>query len=242
MCKKTPAVTVIPENNITTDEKVENKVYIDISDDILSFGIEKPRSYFNDTDENKFIGYADFSGILPGILIKKLYLYEKYIVIDEVLFSDIDELWHEGFRVYEYNKDLKMTEYKKSGKILYDFVDTGPYYYEGIYNDLLFIDEGTGPDGRAIHIFDLANNEEIFAGTYSGSYSFNNNIVHNLTMSGVEYDDYDDEIKTRFYELKEGAKTPKDDNGLSTRFVVKYNYNVLTKEIDLLYGTYVFEQ
>jgi hypothetical protein len=32
MCKKTPpAVTVIPENNITTDEKVENKIYIDNS-------------------------------------------------------------------------------------------------------------------------------------------------------------------------------------------------------------------
>jgi len=239
MCKKTPPAVV--ENNIT-DEKIEDKFYIDISDDILSFGIEKSRPNIDDTDENKFIGYANLSGKFPNIFIKKIYLYEKYIAIDEVLFSDTDKLWHEGFRVYEYNKDLKMTEYKKSGKILYDFIDAGPYRYEGIYNDLLFIDEGTGPDVRAIHIIDLTNNKEIFVGTYHGSYSFENNIVSGLTMSSVGYGDYDDNIKTRFYELMEDTETSESDNGLSKRFVVIYNYNVLTKEIYLLYGTYVYEQ
>lgn len=172
----------------------------------------------------------------------EIYVDEKYIVIDGVFFSDADELWHEGFRVYEYNKELEITEYKKSGNILYDFVDMGPYRYERIYNDLLFIDEGTGPDVRAIHIFDLANNKEIFVGTYHGSYSFENNIVRGLTMSSVGYGEYDDNIKTKFYELMENTEPPATDNGLSKRFVVRYNYNVLTKEIDLLYGTYVFEQ
>ena len=61
-------------------------------------------------------------------------------------------------------------------------------------------------------------------------------------MSDIEYEEYDDNLKTRFYELKEDAKTPEGDNGLSKRLVVRYNYNVLTKEIDLLYGTYIFVQ
>jgi len=208
-CKKAPpAVTVIPENNITTDEKVEDKVYIDNSN----------RKY----DE--------------------LYVNEKYIVFEESLFSEVAGLWYtNGFSVYEYNKNLETTEYKDSGNKLY-FIGDGPYSYDGIYNDLLFIDEGTGPDVRAIHIIDLTNNKEIFVGTYHGSYSFENNIVSGLTMSSVGYGDYDDNIKTRFYELMEDTETSESDNGLSKRFVVRYNYNVLTKEIYLLYGTYVYEQ
>ena len=206
MCKKTPPTVV--ENNITTDEKVEDKVDIDNSN----------RKY------------------------DLLYVDEKYIVFEESLFSEVAGFWYTyGFSVYEYNKNLETTEYKDSGNKLY-FIGNGHYKYERIYNDLLFIDEGTGPDVRAIHIIDLTNNKEIFVGTYHGSYSFENNIVRGLTMSSVGYGEYDDNIKTKFYELMENTEPPATDNGLSKRFVVIYNYNVLTKEIYLLYGTYVYEQ
>ncbi|GBU27842.1 hypothetical protein R84B8_01383 [Treponema sp. R8-4-B8] len=61
-------------------------------------------------------------------------------------------------------------------------------------------------------------------------------------MSGVRYGDYDDNIRTRFFELERSTERREGDDGRNTRLVIIYNFNVLTKEINLLYGTYVFEQ
>jgi len=211
MCKKTPPATVvIPEiNNITTDEKVYDKVYIDNSKEIT----------------RKYVVLA---------------INEKYVVLEESSFSEDDYFWYDdGFSVYEYNKNLEITEYYDSGNKLYSIGD-GPYRYDGIYNDLLFIDEGTDPGIRGLHIFDLANKETILDAVYYRSYSFKNNIVHGLVMSNSW--DYDDNIKKRFYEIKQSTEIPEKDYGSSTRFVVDYDFNVLTKEINLTYGTYIFEQ
>jgi len=225
MCKKTPAVTVTPENNITTDQKAEDKVYIHINDD---------------TKENNFIGDVNHSGIYTEIHIGKTYIYEKYIAIEELFVSEENTLWHDiRFCIYEYNKDLEITEYKDSGNKLYTIGD-GPYRYEGIYDDFLFIDEGTDVGVRGLHIYDLANKEEILDGAYYMSYSFKNNIVSGLVMSNCS--GYDDNIKTRFYELERETERRESEYGLSSRFVVDYDFNVLTKEINLNYGTYIFEQ
>jgi hypothetical protein len=227
MCKKAPAVTVIPENNnIITEKKDEDKVYIDIRDD---------------TKENNFIGDVDHFGKYAEIQIGKIDTYEKYIALKEILIYEGDNRsWADSrFCIYEYNKDLETTEYKDSGNKLFTIGD-GPYRYEGIYNDLLFIDEGTDVGIRVIHIFDLANKEEILNAAYYRTYSFENNIVSGLVMSDCR--DYDDNIKKRFYEIERGTEIPENDYGLSTRFVVDYDFNVLTKEINLTYGTYIFEQ
>jgi len=225
MCKKTPTVTVIPENNITTDQKAEDKVYIDIS---------------NDTRNNNSIGDVDIPGVFTKILIGKTYIYEKYIAIEELLANEENKLWHDTrFCIYEFDKDLAITEYKDSGNKLFTIGD-GPYNYEGIYDDYLFIDEGTDPGVRGIHIYDLANKEEILDAAYYRSYSFENNIVSGLVMSSCR--DYDDNIKKRFYEIEQSTEIPEKDYGSSTRFVVEYDFNVLTKEINLTYGTYIFEQ
>jgi len=236
MCKKTPAVTVtpevtvIPENNITIDEKVGDKVYIDINDDILSFEVKKKWYYI----------HVDLEEIFPELHIGDLYIYDKYVVIQE--FSEYNGKWYvNGFCVYEYNKNLKIMEYMTLGKKLYEA--EGPYWFKEIDDDLLFIDEGTNVGLRGIHIFDLANNEEIFDATYYGSFSFYDNIVRGLVMPerDVERGFYDD-VKTEFYEYKQNTYMPKDDNGLSIEFIVKYNYNLLTKEMRLISGEYIFEQ
>jgi len=93
-----------------------------------------------------------------------------------------------------------------------------PYWFKEIDDDLLFIDEGSSPGIRGIHIFDLANNEEILHATYYNSYSFKNNIVSGLVMSDCR--DYDDNIKTKFNEIMQSTEIPEKDYGLSTRFVV----------------------
>jgi len=225
MCKKTPAVTVIPENNITAEQKAEEKVNIDIS---------------NDTRNKNSIGDVDTPGVFTKILIGKTYIYEKYIAIEQLLATEDNNLWHDTrFCIYEFDKDLAITEYKDSGNKLFTIGD-GPYNYEGIYDDYLFIDEGTDPRVRVIHIFDLANKEEILDAAYYRSYSFENNIVSGLVMSNCR--GYDDDIKTRFYEFERNTEIPENDYGLSTRFVVEYDFNVLTKKIYLVYGTYIFEQ
>jgi hypothetical protein len=218
-------VTVIPENDIATEQKVEEKVNIDIS---------------NDTNDKNFIGDVDRFGKYTEIQIGKIDTYEKYIVLEELLIYGEDKSWNDSrFCIYEYDKDLEITDYKDSGIKLYTIGD-GPYRYDGIYNDLLFIDEGTDVGVRGIHIFDLANKEEILDAAYYRSYSFENNIVSGLVMSNCR--EYDDKIKTKFYEIMQSTEVPEKDYGLSTRFVVDYNFNVLTKEINLTYGTYIFEQ
>jgi len=226
MCKKTPAVTVIPENDITAEQKVEDKVNINIS---------------NDTKENNFIGDVDHFGRYAEIQIGKIYIYEKYIALEEILIYEGDNRsWVDSrFCIYEYNKDLETTEYKDSGNKLFTIGD-GPYRYEGIYNDFLFIDEGTDPGVRGLHIYDLANKKEILDAVYYRSYSFENNIVSGLVMSDCR--GYDNDIKTKFNEFKQNTEIPENEYGLSTRFVVEYDFNVLTKEIYLVYGTYIFEQ
>jgi len=226
MCKKTPpAVTVIPENNITTDEKVEDKVNIKISDD---------------TKDKNFIGDIDFPKVSMEIQIGKIDTYEKYIVLEEILVFEDGKQWHDSrFCIYEYDKDLQTTEYKDSGNKLFT-IGGGPYNYEGIYNDLLFIDEGTDPGMRILHIYDLAKKEEILDATYYRSYSFENNIVSGLVMS--DYWGNDDNIKKRFFNIRQDTHIPEEDYGSSSRFVVDYDFNVLTKEINLTYGTYIFEQ
>jgi len=210
MCKKTPPAVV--ENNVS-DEKV---------------------------DDNKSAGNADLTGLSREVQIEKIFSNEKYIVLEESLFAEVAGLWYAvGFCVYEYDKNLELTEYKDSGNKLYSAGD-GPYHFEGIYNDLLFIDEGTDVGIRGLHIFDLVNKKEILDAAYYGSFSFKDNIVRDLTMSSCE--GYDDNIKTKFYELKQSTEVGENDYGLSSRFVVEYNFNVLTKEIYLIRGTYVYEQ
>ncbi|GBU27841.1 hypothetical protein R84B8_01382 [Treponema sp. R8-4-B8] len=240
MCKKTPAVTVIPENNSTTaDEKVEDKVYIkdkiyiDINDDILSFEIKNIRGNF----------YIDLSEVFPELHIGDLYIYDKYVVMEE--FFEHDGRWgYNGFCVYEYNEKLKIMEYMTLGNKLCDFTDKGPYWFKKIYDDLLFIDSGSAPGIRGITIFDLVNKVEILDAAYYESLSFYNNIVHDLVITewNIEKWDYDDIIKTRFYELMQNTYKPENDNGLSTEFIVKYNYNILTKEMYITSGQYIFVQ
>jgi uncharacterized protein YuzE len=230
MCKKTPAVTVIPENNITTDEKVEDKVYIDINDDILSFEIKKEWYYI----------YVDLSEVFPELHIGDLYIYDKYVVIEE-FFENKGKWYGNGFCVYEYNKNLKIMEYMTLGNKLYDA--ERPYWFREIDDDLLFIDVGSNVGIRGIHIFDLANKVEIFNASYLGSYSFYNNIIRGLVMPerDVRRGFYDD-VKTEFYEYMQNTNMPKNDDGLYIEFIVKYNYNILTKEIQLISGEYIFEQ
>jgi hypothetical protein len=242
MCSKTAKVT--PEKNIdvpVTDiinEKVENKVFIDIDDDI-SVELDT-KKYIKGSNSNKFIGYVDLSEMYPELHIGDIYIYEKYIVLEE--YHQDGEYWYiSGFRVYEYNKNLKIMEYLNSGNNLYDA--RGPYWFMDIENDLLFIDEGTGPGIRGIEIFDLANKVNILDAAYYESFSFYDNTARGLVISewSITRGFYDD-IKTEFYEFKEKAFIPENPHGLYLLFVVEYNYNILTKEINITSGKYILTE
>jgi len=240
MCKKTPPVTTEiisePVNTI-----VEDKVLIDI-DDSLSVELNtKNKPDIEDSNNNKFIGYSNLPGISAEYHVKQLYVYEKYIVLNELLFNEETKLWHDDIVcVYEYNKDLKIKDYPTAGKKLYELPD-GPYYFKGINDDLLFIDEGTDPVSRNVIIFDLANNEEILKSAYYKSLSIRDNIVRGLVMYGYDEEDSDD-IKTKYDELKQYAYKPEDEYESSMYFVVKCSYNVLTKKFILISGEYITVQ
>jgi hypothetical protein len=245
MCSKTSTVT--PEKNnkeSVTDiinEKIENKVFIDIDDGISVELDTKEYIYVKDSDSNKFIGYL--VGRFPNLQIDELYVYEKYIVIKLQEQNQDNGLWNDtGYYVYEYNKNLKIMDCLNSENKLYEG-SSGPYHFKGIYNDFLFIDEGTGPGTRGIEIFDLSNNVSILDTSYYESFSFYDNIVSGLVMSewDVEHK-FNDDIKTIFYEYEQKTNMPEWLINESSRFIVKYKYNILTKEINITSGEYIFVQ
>jgi hypothetical protein len=245
MCGKTSKVTPEKNNKESVadiiNEKVENKVFIDIDDDIsVELDTKKYNIHIKDSDNNKFIGYVDLGKKFSELHIGDIYIYEKYIVLEE--YHQDGEHWYvSGFCVYEYNENLKIMEYLNSGNKLYEA--NGPYWFKGIKNDLLFIDEGSGPGTRGLEIFDLANNVSILNRRYYNSFSFHDNIVSGLEMSGWDGEPgFNDDIKTKFYEFEEKTNMPDWLKELDSRFIVIYDYNILTKEINLSYGEYIFVQ
>jgi hypothetical protein len=244
MCRKTSTVTPEKNNEESVTDIGKDKVFIDIDDDIsVELDNNKYDIYVKDSDSNKLIGYVDLSGKFPKLHIGDLYIYEKYIVMKLKEFYQDSGLWYNaGFCIYEYNENFKIIDYLNSGNKLYNS-DDGPYYFEGINNDFLFIDKGTGPGIRGIEVFDLVNNVNILNASYYDSFSFYNNIVSGLAISEsrVKKGLYDD-IKTKFYELKQETNMPDWLKETSSEFIVHYEYNVLTKEKNITLGEYIYTQ
>jgi len=203
-------------------------------------GFNKTNLSVRYTEENNFIGYIDLYKINPDIHIGGVYIYDKYIVLDE--FYQSGNSWFiGGFNVYEYIPDIKITKYKSLGNRVYSCIGM-PYQFKGIHNDYLFIDIGTGPGIRGIEIFDLKNNEVMFSASYDNWFYFQDNKVGGLVISERNIRNYDKDLITIFFNYKENVKFPEETFGLYPIFVINYTYNVLTKEIEVVSGKYLFEQ
>jgi len=231
-------------NEITIDNETnDSKFNIDI--DIFSLellGINKANVYIRDTNNNKFIGYIDISEVYPEIHIGDIFIYEKYIVLEE-FFQHEGKWFMGGFCVYEYDEELKIMEYKNLGNKLYDCIGE-PYWFKGINNDLLFIDIGTGPGTRGIKIFDLANNINLLDASYNNYFTFSNNIVSGLVLTewNIRNTVYDDNVIKMFNNYKQETAMPEETNGLYPEFILAYKYNIITKEIDIISGKYILTQ
>jgi hypothetical protein len=253
MCRKTSDET--PDNNnaevsINSENTTDNKeinvdelfpIFENIDVDELSvelFGIDKAGIDIKDTDTNKFIGYVNFDRIYPELYIGDVHVYEKFIVLED--FSQSGG----GFNVYEYNKGLKYSEYKTRGKKLYDTISK-PYWFKGISDNLVFSDVGTGPGIREIEIFDLANNTIILKDIYYMHFWFSNDIVHGLAFTewkakNANIDDYLVQMYYTYLETTEKPEEKDDYKGLFKEFILRYDYNILTKEITNLSGEYIY--
>jgi hypothetical protein len=247
--KTTDAVTISSENTTDNGEINAHELFpsyenIDVDELLVELsGIDKTDITIKDTD--KFIGYVDLAQIYPELHIGDIYIYEKYIVLQE--FFPSGEKWYVGgFNVYEYSKELKYSEYKTKGKKLYGN-EGEPYRFEGISNDLLFGDIGTGPGIRGVEIFDLANNAIVLDGNYYSGFWFSDNILYGLVFTrwNAEKANLDDYLVQMYYEyLKTTEKPEKEEKykELFQEFVLNYNYNILTREITNLSGKYIYVQ
>jgi hypothetical protein len=208
------------------------------------FEIAQANLYVMDTDDNKFIGYANLYKTYPELHIGNIYIYEKYIVLEE--FYQIGERWYgSGFRIYEYDKNLRYSEYKNLGKKLYDCIGENKWF-QGINSGLLFIDLGTGPGTRGIDIVDLANNTTVLSAGYYRRFIFNNNNVSGLVfterMINSGHGIIDDNIKKIFFDYLEKTEKPDENEKapwVSILFILNYEYNILTKEINYIIGEYI---
>jgi hypothetical protein len=247
MCRKTNTETtqksnevVISENIDIPDEATTDSRYVDeLSVELL--GINRANISIRDTNNNKFMGYINLNRIYPEMPIGDVYVYEKYIVLVE-FFQQGGEWYGDGFNVYEYDENIKYSEYKIKGNKLHEC--SGPYFFEGIYNDLLFSDIGTGPGIRGIEIFDLANNSFVLAGAYYGSFYFHNNIVNGLVFTkwSISRGSLEDSIIDKYNEYLETTYKPEETYGLFPELIMHYTYNILTHEIKLGSGEYILVQ
>ncbi|MEN3334710.1 MAG: hypothetical protein V7641_4075 [Blastocatellia bacterium] len=91
------------------------------------------------------------------------YSYRKYAVIvsptDEVG-EDIKVIAKIGASDESFLTDLKKAP-------VYFKVPEGDNFFYGIYDDLMFIDSGSGPDPRGLDIVDLSQKKNVFSGSYS---------------------------------------------------------------------------
>jgi len=202
-------------------------------------GVEEANIRIKNSDQNKFIGYIDIAKLFPGLRIGGIFIYEKYIVLEELY--KYSGQWHGGrFCAYEYDENLKINEYKKLGKKLYDSAGEAAFF-KGIYGGLLFTEFGTGPGIRSVKVFDLVNNEAVLNAYYNNNFSFNNNYVRGLILTEgcIKNGAFDGSVTEAFDSYKEKTAMPEDNHGLYREFVLEYKFNVLTNEIEIIRGEYI---
>ncbi|MCL2722137.1 MAG: hypothetical protein FWD47_12480 [Treponema sp.] len=204
-------------------------------------GIINANIYIRDTKNNKFIGYININKINTDIKIGGVYIYEKYIVLEEY-YENQGRWFIGGFNVYEYNKDIKITEYQLLGNYIYSSIGE-PYWFEGINNDYLFIDIGTGHGVRGIKIFDLKNNKEILNASYNNRFSFLNDIISGLVLTewGLRFETNENNIEM-FNKYKQETPMLEETYGLFQEFILNYNYNIITGEVNIISGEYILTQ
>jgi hypothetical protein len=119
MCKRTQSVNSNVENSISPGISFENidiaseniitETFLDIEIDLTEIellGINRANLFIGESDDNKFIGYIDLNNLNSDIKIGEVYIYEKYIVLEEFYNHNIG-----GFNIYEYNPNIKINEY-----------------------------------------------------------------------------------------------------------------------------------
>ena len=224
---------------IETETNELEVIDFDISSvDLLGFN--RANLFVGYTEGNNFIGYINLNDINPDIEIGDVYIYDKYIVLEEY-FQSGNSWFIGGFNVYEYNPDIKITEYRSLGNRIYSCIGE-PYWFKGIHNDYIFIDIGTGPGIRGIEIYDFLKKEVMLSAAYNNRFYFQNNKVGGLVISESSISYYDEDIKTIFFNYKENVKIPEETFGLFPVLLINYTYNVITKEIEIISGEYILEQ
>jgi hypothetical protein len=232
---------LINEENFEIIEIIEDNETIEI--DLSSFElseINKANLFIRPSDDNRFIGYIELNSLNPDIKIGGVYIYERYIVLEE-FFQSRNQWFVGGFNVYEYVEDIKINEYKIIGNLIYSCTGD-PFWFQGIYNDYLFIDIGTGPGIRGVQVIDLNNNEILLSAGYENWFWFQDNIVGGLVMNERSVRNFDENIQTIFLNYMENATLPEETHGLFPLFVIEYRYNIITNEIEIRSGRYTLEQ
>lgn len=211
--------------------------------DELSVELNKKLStliFVSPSEDNKFIGYVDLHNIFPEIKISDVYIYEKYIVLQEA-YKSVGTWFFDGFNVYVYDNNIKYSEYKLKGKKLYS-CSGEPYQFQGIYDDLIFFTGGR--DIVGVRIIDLAKDETVLEAGCHERFSFYENVVSGLVISewDLRFGKIDDQIKDLYKENKLNTKIPENNTGLFPEFILHYKYNILTKEITIASGEWIFVQ
>ncbi len=94
------------------------------------------------------------------------YIFSRYVVFFPYLnpsqIQDADEN-HMVFRKRSDDNDFNCSLPKKEQELLR--IDSGAFY--GIYRHFVFVESGTGPDGREIAIFNLEKKKMVYSAIYS---------------------------------------------------------------------------
>ncbi len=117
---------------------------------------------------------AEKAGLIPGSenpLIKECsngtaYIYKQY----EIHVEPSPEL--QGMNIFLYSPEVSggnpcKLDRKTASHIISTGETEGNNFFGGIYGNYLFIDQGTGPDGRILSVYDLSNKKLILFTEYS---------------------------------------------------------------------------
>jgi hypothetical protein len=227
--------------SIIMPEIINSVPSITIDDNTIELlGFRNTRLQIENSNENKFIGYVDFNTINSELLIGDIFVYEKYIVIEYLQPSG--GRWSSiGWNVYEFNENLKITEYKNLGIKLYER-DYGSFI--GIYDNLIFVDIGSDPGIRGIEIFDIVDNISVLLANYIDRVTFRDNVVGGLIFTEwhSRNPDIGDKLKNTYFDYMEGTPKPDESFSSTIEFIMHYSQNLITHEIIFQSGEYIHVQ
>jgi hypothetical protein len=192
-----------------------------------------------DSEDNKFIGFVDCRTLNDDALFGDVFVYQKYIVLQEYFLPGIGWLTN-GFTVFEYDENIDYCDYRIFGKQVLKTGEADSFL--GIRDGFLFVGSGTGHGVREFDVWNLAEEERIFSGASYKGIKYCDGVVERIYHYPLgDTGGFENKIKTYAEEFIKNNAPPTDADGLYTQLIITADYNLYTGKEKFTGAKYILD-